>query len=714
MYRKTLFIVLVIALLALIPLGLTVAQDDGPPAVTVEIGSINDDDFPELTLFVNVRDQYGVPVPDLTIDDFQVLLGDESAQVLSVENITRDELPISVVLVIDTSDSMYGDPLADAQVAALTFLDRLAPGDEVALVDFDSTVKVAQDFTSDLDSVRAAIDGLFADRRTALYEAVYQSTGVALNASTPRRFVVFLTDGNEFGSLSTHSAAEGIELAAGANVPFYVIGLGYGVDRTYLSNLGAETRGRTYFYPDSTTLAEVYDYLANYLRTQYIVRIGTTLEPDGQPRELALSVAEGSATTTYTPPDFYPQVTIEGLSEEPFAEPVEVGLRVDAVRGINTNQVSVDDVPQDVTFERTGEVTSTASITLDPYAFEPGVEHTVTLTAVDAQGGARAVTATFTVADLPPVIQITGLDEGALVSAGTVDVSVAVEQAQQPVQQVIYRVDGQDVVSLAEPPYAHPLNVLPFGPGNHTFEVVLVDASGETVVSRGFVVDPQLFVTPTATPTNTPTPTDTPTPTHTPTPTDTPTPTATHTSTPTATDTPTVTPSPIPTDTPAPTDTPVPTHTPTPTEDVSATAVALALNLTSTAESWTDTPVPTDTPTVTPVPTDTPVPSDTPEPSATDTPVSSDTPEPSATDTPVPTDTPEPSETDTPEPTTTAAPSETPVITPTVAMVEQQVEPDEESGRELQDYLPICIGIAVVLLVLIAAYFLLRRPGQPA
>ena len=73
-----------------------IGAQDGP-APTVEIGGIGAENFPELTILVNVWDQFSVPVPSLTAEDFRVLIAGNEVPVLSAENITENELPISVV-----------------------------------------------------------------------------------------------------------------------------------------------------------------------------------------------------------------------------------------------------------------------------------------------------------------------------------------------------------------------------------------------------------------------------------------------------------------------------------------------------------------------------------------------------------------------------------------------------------------------------------------
>lgn len=686
MHRR--FLILLAFLLIVLPASLSVVAQDEGLSRSVEIISITDDNFPELTLLVNVRDEFGVPISDLSSSDFDITVDDSAVTIGSLENITRDELPISVVLVIDTSSSMYGLPLFDTQQAALAFLDNLAPGDEVALLDFDSSIKIAQDFTTDLDLVRTAIDELEAGGRTALYDGVYSAADLATQANNPRRFVVFLTDGNEYGGLSTHPRQAGIDLASENNIPFYVIGLGFSVDESYLTAVARETQGRVHVYPDSTTLTELYTYLSAYLRTQYIITIDSGLEPDGGEYNVVVETGDGLAQATYAAPDLYPQIAFDGLPEQSFDEPITVTATVSAERGLGENTITIDGQLVDVVFESSGENTVTAQVTLDPYDFDPDSEHTIVLEAADALGGTRQISSTFVVEDLPPLVEITGLSEGDVVATESVDVSVEVTQSQLPIEQVAYFVDDELVATFDAAPYDFALDILTSGPGDHTFTVELTDANGSFTETINFSSDPSLFVTPSPTPTNTTLPTFTPT--NTPEP-----PTATSTPLP---DEPTTTPEP-------PTETALP-----PTETLEPPTA------TNTPEppTATDTPEPpTATETLAPTEVSQIIPTDTAEPVATDTaepPTATETSEPpTATDTPEP-----PTETALPPtetlepPTMTFTPEPSPTDTPAPTAV--PVESDDGAG-DSNTLLPIAGGI-ILLLFLIILFYILSRRGQ--
>ena len=81
---------------------------------------------------VSVRDGDGRLVGDLTQDDFEVF---EDGTVQTVTQFQRGRVPVSLGVVLDVSESMYGQRMSDAAAALDRFLiDLLRPTDEVFLV----------------------------------------------------------------------------------------------------------------------------------------------------------------------------------------------------------------------------------------------------------------------------------------------------------------------------------------------------------------------------------------------------------------------------------------------------------------------------------------------------------------------------------------------------------------------------------------------------
>jgi VWFA-related protein len=92
-------------------------------------------------------------IEDLTKDDFRIKDNGDVQPVLSVG---RQEEPLDVILLLDTSASMRPviERVADA---ARTALAELREGDRVAVMAFDRDPELAADFTSDFESVERVI-----------------------------------------------------------------------------------------------------------------------------------------------------------------------------------------------------------------------------------------------------------------------------------------------------------------------------------------------------------------------------------------------------------------------------------------------------------------------------------------------------------------------------------------------------------------------------
>jgi len=93
-------------------------------------------------------------VGDLTRDDFAVTDNGVKQQ---ISYFGRDELPLSIILLLDVSRSVR-PIIHDIRDGALNALQRLKPDDQVAVMAFASETKLAQDFTKDRGLVSRKIE----------------------------------------------------------------------------------------------------------------------------------------------------------------------------------------------------------------------------------------------------------------------------------------------------------------------------------------------------------------------------------------------------------------------------------------------------------------------------------------------------------------------------------------------------------------------------
>ena len=153
----------------------------------------------------------GQAVDTLSAKDFRLA---EDGVPQTITYCSRDQLPLSVVLLFDMTETVHAalEPLARA---AMETLGHLKPEDEVAVMIFSSRTELLQDFTKNralaayaikTASWMADVEGTFLDED--MFEAVDQ----AMKARAPgnRRVLVWLTDGtaNEQNSMTQASIGQ--------------------------------------------------------------------------------------------------------------------------------------------------------------------------------------------------------------------------------------------------------------------------------------------------------------------------------------------------------------------------------------------------------------------------------------------------------------------------------------------------------------------------
>lgn len=253
------------------------------------------DDGTELVALVSVLDGAGRPIPG--IEDFVADVDDVVVPVAAVEAVVNQETGVAVLLVMDTSGSMAGQPLEQSRAAARAFVERLHAVDVAGLITFGRSVREETAFEAPREALLGAIDALAAEEETgtALYDAIVRGLETAREAPADRRAMVLLTDGLDSGAASEHSRAEAIALARRAGIPVFTIALGSSIDGAFLDELADAAGGRLYEAPTPDDIPAVFDAVGELLRGQYALTLPLTPSPDEE-RSLRIGAGVGGAT----------------------------------------------------------------------------------------------------------------------------------------------------------------------------------------------------------------------------------------------------------------------------------------------------------------------------------------------------------------------------------------------------------------------------------
>lgn len=171
-----------------------------------------------------------------------------------------------VMLIIDRSGSMEGQPLADAKTAAKLFLDRMdLSQDQAGLVSFSDTGILDQPLTSSAGAVRVAIDALAAGGNTNIADAISKAQ---TELAGPRRkagnapVIILLSDGvPNVGADPSGEARAAAAAAKGADTRVFTVGLGDQIDSALLRDLASSTSDY-FFAPTSADLESIYQQIA--------------------------------------------------------------------------------------------------------------------------------------------------------------------------------------------------------------------------------------------------------------------------------------------------------------------------------------------------------------------------------------------------------------------------------------------------------------------
>lgn len=217
-----------------------------------------------------------------TVREVKVALdGQDLASPVEVQQFA---IPYYVVLVLDTSGSMTGDPSAAMRQAAAAAVQQSPDTTQFALIQFNSEVNVVQSFSADRNQTVNYINQIGArdGSGTCLYDATYRAVELVKQQTTGHRAVIVFTDGVDETPdgipCSTHSKDQVINFAqdSTAPVPIYTIGLqnsgGRGVAADVLQDMASGTGG-SHALGQQSNLSQLFSQIMSAVLSQWYVQV---------------------------------------------------------------------------------------------------------------------------------------------------------------------------------------------------------------------------------------------------------------------------------------------------------------------------------------------------------------------------------------------------------------------------------------------------------
>jgi Ca-activated chloride channel family protein len=218
-----------------------------------------------------------------------------------ITQFTREDAPLSVGIVFDTSGSM-GNKIRKSREAVAEFLKTANPADEFFLVCFNDTPHLAVSLTPGFEEIQKRLAFTHAKGHTALLDGLYMAIDHLKQARNQRKALLVISHGGD--NSSKYSDAEVRQAVRESDVQIYSIGiyepLPSGDQRPaeaggsgLLRDLCEQTGGKNFRVGNQANLAEVAAAIGLELRNQYV--LGYTpknLVKDGTYRRVQVRVVK--------------------------------------------------------------------------------------------------------------------------------------------------------------------------------------------------------------------------------------------------------------------------------------------------------------------------------------------------------------------------------------------------------------------------------------
>ena len=247
-----------------------------------------------VVLHASVTDHKGKLLTNLNQGAFKVF---ENGQPQAVKIFRREDVPVSLGIIIDDSGSM-STKRSGVEAAALALVRDSNPQDEVFIVNFNDDAFLDVPFTNDMHKLEQGLARIDSRGGTAMRDAISMSLDYTRkDAKKDKKVLLVITDGND--NASNLSLEKVVARANQADTLIYAIGL-FTVEekheatkaRRALNILTSATGGLAFYPKELSEVQSLVAEVAHDIRNQYTIAYTPTVQAlDGSYRQIKVTVS---------------------------------------------------------------------------------------------------------------------------------------------------------------------------------------------------------------------------------------------------------------------------------------------------------------------------------------------------------------------------------------------------------------------------------------
>jgi tight adherence protein B len=282
-----------LAFWALIAVSVLPALAQTAPAPVTSIRNVDTADFPTVHVTISTPGSTTLAGGDVSITENGTTVSGVGVQPLAATG-----QQVDVVLAIDASRSMEGQPLALALKAAGTFLQQLPPSVRVGVVTFGQDVRTPASLTADRAQATKALNSTSTiGIGTKLYDGLVSAAGMFSGAG--QHNIVLLSDGGD--TISSGSQAEAIAAAKRSGAQVFAVSLETPASQPKVLKAIASGTNGGFSSSSAAGLQQIYQGLAQQISDQYIVTYHSAAAAGSQ-IELSVTAAGGADSSILVAP----------------------------------------------------------------------------------------------------------------------------------------------------------------------------------------------------------------------------------------------------------------------------------------------------------------------------------------------------------------------------------------------------------------------------
>jgi VWFA-related protein len=287
-------------------------QNPRVPVQQLDTGAIFRADTRLVVCPTTVVDKSGHLVTTLPKEAFTVY---ENGVVQEIRVFKREDVPVSMGLIIDNSGSMR-DKRAKVEAASLALAKDSNPEDEAFVVNFNDEAFLdlphGKDFTNDIKELEEALTRIDSRGGTAMRDAIRMSIDhTKEKGHKDKKVLVVITDGNDNSSVV--SLENLVKAAQQTGILIYSVGLLGEEERREaqraqraLKALAEATGGETFFPKDVSEVDRIAHQVARDIRNQYTIQYTPSVAAlDGTFRQIKIAVKAAGNPTVRTRSGYY-------------------------------------------------------------------------------------------------------------------------------------------------------------------------------------------------------------------------------------------------------------------------------------------------------------------------------------------------------------------------------------------------------------------------